>query len=94
MNYVKYLPLALFTVLFGKLLVVGPSWSEATLLLIVGAFAAFYELNYQTAANKVLHARMEQVDAHLSALYKEQSELKNRLSASNAAQSFRPANFK
>ena len=94
MNYVKYVPMALFTVLFGKLFVVGAAWQDAVLLLILGVYAAFYELNYQTAANKVLHARMEQVDAHLTALYKEQSELKNRISASQAAQSFRPANYK
>lgn len=77
MNYLKYLPLALFTAAVGKGLVLGFGLVDAPILLILGSMAAFYEFKVNDVKIKVMQARCDTVDKHLTTLYKEVESLKS-----------------
>lgn len=78
-KHVKFIPLSLFVVFSLKCLVLSVSAIDAPLLLILGLVSAFYEYQFQNRKNEVLHKRLDEVDKHLTSLYKQQQELKNDL---------------
>lgn len=80
MQFLKYLPLALFTIAVGKGLVLGFTWIDAPVLVILGSMAAFYEFKVNEAKIKLMQARCDAVDKHLTTLYKEQESLKSHFS--------------
>lgn len=94
MNNIKLLPMALFCALFTKILICGSSWTDAGVLLILGIYSAFYEFSLQNKSTKIIHARLDEFDKHLTALYKGQEDVKTKVSAAAMAQNFRPANLR
>ena len=84
MNNIKYLPLSLFVLYSAKLLILGGSYVDAPLLLILGTVAAFYEFKSQ---DKKL-AEMEQKLERINLLEKDHENLKTHVSGLKLGQTY------
>jgi hypothetical protein len=93
MYHVKFVPLSLFAIFALKSLILGATLVDAPLLLIIGSVAVFYEIQFQTKNAKILHKRLDEVDKHLSALYKNDNEIKADIASAKLTASMRQANF-
>lgn len=60
-QYVKYLPIGLFCLIIGKLLITGANWESAVLATVTGALAAAYEYKNHSKQVKALEDRIELV---------------------------------
>ena len=58
MEKLRFIPLALFTVFFGKLLFQPISYTEASILLILGLVSAFFEFQATDKKIKAIEAKM------------------------------------
>jgi hypothetical protein len=79
-KYIKFIPLSLFCVFALKCLVISVGALDAPLLLILGVVSAFYEYQFQNRKTELLHKRFDEVDKHLSTLYKSSQEVKADMS--------------
>lgn len=80
MDKIKYIPLALFCLAVLKAVVIGATLSEVAFIAVLGAVAGFYEYKNSEKRLKILEARFDAVDTHLTTLYKENVELKSYVS--------------
>lgn len=92
-KYVKYVPMGLLFSFGIKALVSHPSFVDAAILLVLGAIAGFYEWKVQNEAIEqvykeaaIVHKRMEEIDKHLSSLYKNDEEFKSYIGGVRLAQ--------
>ena len=79
-KYIKFLPLTLFLIFGLKCLFFGALAADAPVLLILGLVSGFYEFQHQGRDAKTIHKRFDEVDKHLTALYKTQNEVKADMS--------------
>lgn len=89
MDFIKFGPLALFVAAVLKGLVLGFGWVDAPILVILGAIAAFYEFKSSEKKVKLLQARCDAVDIHLTTLYKELDVVKTHFSGLKVAAQMR-----
>lgn len=80
MDQIKYIPLGLFCLAVLKAIVIGGGFPDVAFIAVLGAVAGFYEYKNSEKRIKVLEARFEAVDQHLTTLYKENVELKSYVS--------------
>ncbi len=86
---IKYIPLVMFFLSFTKAMFISPSWMEVTVMAVLGSAAAFYQFFCDEKRFKVLHARMDVADQHLTELYKVNEDLKNRIMGVTVGQGLR-----
>lgn len=60
MEKVKFLPLALFSIFFAKILFVPATYVDCSILFIMGLVAGFFEFQSTDKKIKALEAKMEQ----------------------------------
>jgi len=87
-KYIKYVPLILFCALAIKALIVGSVIADAPFLLILAVLSGFYEYNHQSKKLQVIHKRCDEIDKHLTALYKANQDLKTDLQTSKLSSQF------
>jgi hypothetical protein len=58
-------------------------------LLICGLVSVFYEFQYQSKNSKVLHKRLDEIDKHLTQLYKSDNEIKADVASAKLTTSMR-----
>lgn len=58
-KYLKYIPLALFGLTMGKLLVFPATWEGATVALVAGLLAGAYEFKNHDKKFKEIEAKLE-----------------------------------
>lgn len=75
-KYIKYLPLTLFSIAGIKAISIGGSAIDVAVLFVLGLASAFYEFKAQNRAMEVVHKRCEEIDKHLSILYKKDLEVR------------------
>lgn len=80
MEYIKYVPLILFSAFAIKALVVGATLIDAPILLVLGAIAAFYEYKAQEKKISLLQKRCDTIDTYLTTLTKNDEEIKTYIS--------------
>jgi hypothetical protein len=90
-NHIKFIPLSLFCVFALKCLVLSVGAIDAPVLLILGVISAFYEYQFQNRKTELLHKRFDEVDKHLTALYKAQQDVKSDMSTFKLAGQIRKA---
>lgn len=88
-NYTKFFPLGLFLVFALKCLIFGAAITDAPVLLILGLVTAFYEYQFQGREAKLLHKRFDEIDKHLSVLYKTSQEVKADMATFKLTSQFR-----
>lgn len=89
-KYIKFIPLALFCSFVIKGLMYGVSYVDTSVYLVLGAMAAFFEWKLQYKRMEVLHVRMDEIDKHLTNIYKSQEELKSHVASAKLASTYRP----
>jgi len=88
MEYLKYLPLSLFTLAVGKGLIIGFSWVDAPILLILGGIAAFYEFKSNDKKVALLQTRLDLVDKHLTEFNVKLDKVQTHSSAMSLGQQY------
>lgn len=85
MKYIKFLPVALFTVFSLKLMIMGGNWCDVAITAILGATSYLYQCKFLDEEYEKLKTRGDEIDKHLSVLYKKDEELQGKLSTLNLA---------
>jgi uncharacterized protein involved in exopolysaccharide biosynthesis len=85
-KYIKWVPLSLFTLTLGKILIVGATWESVGLAFIAGALAALYEHKNQDKAVKTLEAKMEVLATTINNQAKAIEEIRNSVGSVRIAQ--------
>lgn len=80
MNYLKFVPLSLFSVAIGKALYLSPSWSDVAVITVLGLLSIAFEVFSQNKQMQVLHKRCETIDKILTDLAKENEARKSDIS--------------
>lgn len=88
-KYIKHLPLALFCLTIGKLLIVGANWEGAAVALVAGLLAGAYEFKNQDKRFKELDVKIENIITAANNQAKAIEEIKNSLGSVRIAQQAR-----
>lgn len=99
-SYLKYLPLGVFSLALGKLLVVSPTWESAAVALVAGLVAAAFELKsvdkqveaFETKHSeklKALEAKVEVMTAVINNHAKAYEDMKTHVSGLNLARNLK-----
>lgn len=92
MEKLKYLPLGLFTLYCGKMLVFGNfTWESALVLAVMGSISGYYEWKSQEKITKDLADRIQKTNDALLLVAKNQDELKNHVASLKLGNQIRPA---
>jgi hypothetical protein len=83
MNKIKYIPLALFCVFALKSLILGVVLYDVLLAAVLACISAFYEFKSNDREMQVLQTRCDEIDKHLTELYKADREFKDFVSRKN-----------
>lgn len=90
---IKYIPLVLLCTGVTKAFICPPTWTEVVLLAVIAASAGFYQFFMDESRFKAMHTRLDTVDAHLTALYKSDEELKNHITGIKVSQNMKTTNI-
>lgn len=80
-RYTKYMPIGLFCLIIGKLLIIGANWEGAAIASVAGLLAAAYEFKNHSKQVKTLEDRIEVVVDTVNAQAKVIEELRLSLSS-------------
>lgn len=92
MQYIRYIPLFLFTLLCGKLLINGSQWTDAPIFLGLGLAASFFE--YKTSEKKLaeMEATIAKQNDAMLAMAKALDEVRTSVSSMRLAQGMKTTN--
>lgn len=86
MKDIKHIPLILFSISVLKTIIMGSSYQEALVLLVLGAVAGFYEYKSQDAAIQEMKELQEKQAQATLALAKTLDELRSGMNALKLSQ--------
>jgi len=89
---IKHIPLILFGIFVMKCLFTGATLSDAAIMAVLGAVAAFYEYKSQEQAIKLMEEIQRKQAETTLALAKELAELKSSVSTIKIGQGMRTTN--
>lgn len=94
MEKIKYIYPLFLAIAVIKGLVLGFQWTDAPIIAILAAITVIFEIKEYKKEYKLLHTRMDLVDKTVSAISKENSELRTHLSGMKLTQRFGQQNVK
>lgn len=89
MNYIKHLPLALFVSYCVKYLVISPSYSEITLLGILGSISFLFTYFNNSKEIKELNDKLTLYSKEVESNNKEMKDIKSGIAGMRIAQPFK-----
>jgi len=89
---IQRIPLILFSILSSKALFFSASWSDALVILTVGAIATAFEFKARDKEVESIKAVIEKQNETILALAKVVDELRSSMSSVKMAQGMRTAN--
>jgi len=78
-NFIKYLPLAFFSVYISKLLFVGASFADAPIVFIMAVLSAYYEYSTNHKQIKSLEKQLASLSDNHEKTKKDLEDLKNHV---------------
>lgn len=92
MREIKHIPLILFSIAVLKIIYTGASFSDAAMLLVLGAVAAFFEYKSSDAKIEALKKVQEKQAEVALAQAKALDEIRSSMSSMKLAQGVRTTN--
>lgn len=92
MNNISRIPLILFSILVCKALILSASWSDALVILAVGAISIAYEFKARDKQLEEVNKVIEKQNETILALAKVVDELRSSMSSVKMAQGMRTNN--
>jgi hypothetical protein len=85
-KYIKWIPLSLFCLTMGKILILGASWESVGLAFISGALTALYEYKNHDKQVKALEKKVEDIISAANNQAKAIEEIRSSLGSVRIAQ--------
>lgn len=92
MEKLRFIPLALFTVFFAKLLLQPINYTDAAILLILGLVSAFFEFQATDKKIKSIEHKMNQTTRDLEDRLKEVDAIKGAINSLKLSGGLRATN--
>lgn len=92
MEKLRFIPLGLFTIFFTKLLFQPVSYTDASILLILGLVSAFFEFQATDKKVKTIEAKMDQTTKDLEDRLKEIESIKGAINSLKLSGGLRSTN--
>lgn len=92
MEKFRFIPLGLFTIFFAKLLFQSISYTDASILLILGLVSAFFEFQATDKKVKTIEAKMDQTTKDLEDRLKEIESIKGAINSLKLSGGLRATN--
>ena len=88
-KYLKYMPMALFSLYALKCLVFPTTFVNGMILGVLGCIAGYYEWKSQHSEMDKLHKELDELTNKLNSLSKSHEDLKNSVSTAKFSQQIR-----